>query len=188
MVGTLYLLAGILAALLLVLLFVLIQRRKRNYAIPKIKNKKGVFVNENGIDVESGHLGSRDFFRGTGKEEFETVCMSEELREQTFGLRRKQVRLTELGEGTVYQSVFASGLIIGRKGMEQDGYPCLTIPDASISGRHCRIFMHGNTVYVEDMGSTNKTVLNGRTVISAQPVQNGDVLRLGRKEFRFEMW
>lgn len=188
MVGALCLLAAILAALLLGLLFVIIRRRKRNYVILKGKSKKGVFVNENGIDVESGHLGSHDFFRGTGKEEFETVCMSEELREQTFGLRRKQIRLTEIREGSVYQSVFASGLMIGRKGMEQDGYPCMIIPDGSISGRHCRIFVHGNTVYVEDMGSTNKTLLNGRTVVSAQPVQNGDVLKLGRKEFRLEMW
>lgn len=188
MVEILYLLAGILAVLLIILIILLIRRRKKSYVVPKVKVKKGVFVNENGINVESGRLGSGDFFHGTGKERFETVCMSEELREQTFGLRRKQISLTEVADGKVYQSVFANGLIIGRKGMDRDGYPCLIIPDTSISGKHCRIFMHGNTVYVEDMGSTNKTFLNGREITSAQPVQNDDVLRLGRKEFRVKMW
>lgn len=188
MVEVLYLLAGLLAVLLIILIFLLIRRRRKSYVVPKVKVKKGVFVNENGINVESGHLGSGDFFRGTGKERFETVCMSEELREQTFGLRRKQIRLTEVTDGRVYQSVFANGLIIGRKEMDQEGYPSLMILDTSISGKHCRIFMHGDTVYVEDIGSTNKTFLNGREITSAQPIQNGDVLRLGRKVFRVKMW
>lgn len=188
MVEILCLLAGILGVLVIVLMTVLVRKRRKCYKVPKGKSKRGVFVNESGINVESGHLGSSDFFHGTGKEEFETICMSEELREQTFGLRRKQIRLTEITDGRAYQSVFANGLIIGRKDMDPEGYPCLSIPDTSISGKHCRIFMHGNTVYVEDIGSTNKTFLNGREIISAQPIQSGDMLRLGRKEFRVKIW
>ena len=67
MVGTLYLLAGILAVLLLVLLFVLIQRKKRNYVIPKVKNKKGVFVMKTVLMWKADILAAVTFSAAQGK-------------------------------------------------------------------------------------------------------------------------
>lgn len=55
--------------------------------------------------------------------------------------------------------------------------------EKSVSSRHCRIFLQGNEYFVEDLGSTNKTYINGQQVQGAEALSNGDILKLGRMEF-----
>ena len=58
--------------------------------------------------------------------------------------------------------------------------------DDYASGRHARLTRHGGLLYVEDMGSTNGTFVNGRKTVGATPLRHGDTLRIGSTSFRYE--
>jgi FHA domain len=57
--------------------------------------------------------------------------------------------------------------------------------DEFASGQHARIEPRPDGVWVEDLGSTNGTFLNGERV-TAERLQPGDVLRVGETELRLE--
>jgi pSer/pThr/pTyr-binding forkhead associated (FHA) protein len=58
--------------------------------------------------------------------------------------------------------------------------------DDYASGRHARLTRHGGLLYVEDMGSTNGTFVNGRKAVGATPLRRGDTVRIGSTTFRYE--
>jgi hypothetical protein len=58
--------------------------------------------------------------------------------------------------------------------------------DDYASGRHARLTRHGGLLYVEDMGSTNGTFVNGRKTVGATPLRDGDTVRIGSTTFRYE--
>ena len=73
------------------------------------------------------------------------------------------------------------GLSIGRSG-EAD----LRIDDRYASGIHARIFSRDGRTYVEDMKSTNGTLLNDAELRGEAELVDGDVVRIGDTELRFE--
>jgi FHA domain len=73
------------------------------------------------------------------------------------------------------------GLSIGRS-KEAD----LRIEDRYASGIHARIFSRDGHSYVEDMSSTNGTLLNEADLRGEAELIDGDVIRIGDTEFRFE--
>ena len=73
------------------------------------------------------------------------------------------------------------GLSIGRSG-EAD----VRIDDRYASGLHARIFSRDGRTYLEDMNSTNGTLLNDATVSGEAELIDGDVVRIGDTEFRYE--
>ena len=58
--------------------------------------------------------------------------------------------------------------------------------DDYASGRHAKLTRHGGLLYVEDLGSTNGTFVNGSKTVGATPVRNGDSVRVGSTTFRYE--
>ena len=58
--------------------------------------------------------------------------------------------------------------------------------DDYASGRHARLTRHGGLLYVEDLGSTNGTFVNGRKTVGATPLKRGDTVRVGSTTFRYE--
>lgn len=72
-------------------------------------------------------------------------------------------------------------LIIGRASKCQ-----VVIGDSYASQVHARVFRRGDSVYLEDMGSTNGTYLNRRKVTSAVVVNRGDTARIGKTEMEFK--
>ena len=58
--------------------------------------------------------------------------------------------------------------------------------DDYASGRHAQLTRHGGLLYVEDLGSTNGTFVNGRKTVGATPLRNGDTVRVGSTVFRYE--
>lgn len=58
--------------------------------------------------------------------------------------------------------------------------------DDYASGSHAQLTRHGGLLYVEDLGSTNGTFVNGRKTVGATPVRNGDSVRIGSTTFRYE--
>ena len=63
--------------------------------------------------------------------------------------------------------------VIGR-GTEAD----IRLPDTGVSRKHVDVVLDGGTAMVEDLGSTNGTLVNGRRV-SRLALADGDVIRIG---------
>ena len=83
-------------------------------------------------------------------------------------------------------------VIVGREDMRSGIRPDvdLTLDGASAAGisrRHCRLLHQPEGWYVEDLMSTNYTVLNGKPLRAHVPVRviHGDELRLGKLRLRF---
>lgn len=62
----------------------------------------------------------------------------------------------------------------------------IPIDDPFASSVHARIFPRGQFMYIEDMGSTNGTYLNGRRLRSAERLKVGDTVRIGETEYRYQ--
>jgi hypothetical protein len=62
----------------------------------------------------------------------------------------------------------------------------IEIDDPFASSVHARIFPRGQFMYIEDMGSTNGTYLNGRRLRGAERLKVGDSVRIGETEYRYQ--
>lgn len=74
-----------------------------------------------------------------------------------------------------------SGLTLGR-----DRPAEVIVEDPFASARHARIVPRGPHNYLEDLGSTNGTYLNGLRVGTAERLAPGDTITIGDTEFRYE--
>jgi hypothetical protein len=62
----------------------------------------------------------------------------------------------------------------------------IRVDDPFASSAHARIFSRGGFMYLEDMGSTNGTYLNGRQLKTAERLRMADTIRIGDSEYRYE--
>jgi pSer/pThr/pTyr-binding forkhead associated (FHA) protein len=81
--------------------------------------------------------------------------------------------------GTVFD--LSGGATMGRS----DGAD-IRVEDPFASSAHARIFQRGEFMYVEDMGSTNGTYLNGRQLRTAERLKMADLIRIGDSEYRYQ--
>jgi hypothetical protein len=75
----------------------------------------------------------------------------------------------------------SAGATLGRG----DGADIL-VEDPFASSAHARIFPRGDFMYIEDMGSTNGTYLNGRQLHAAERLNVSDLIRIGDSEYRYQ--
>ncbi|MCC7491107.1 MAG: FHA domain-containing protein [Fimbriimonadaceae bacterium] len=64
----------------------------------------------------------------------------------------------------------------------------ISIVDTFCSGRHLQVWCDGGRAWVEDLGSTNGTVLDGQKLVPHEPVELTETARLtlGETRFRYE--
>jgi hypothetical protein len=74
-----------------------------------------------------------------------------------------------------------SGATMGRSDGAQ-----IRVDDPFASSAHARVFQRADFMYVEDMGSTNGTYLNGRQIRTAERLKVADVIRIGDSEYRYQ--
>jgi pSer/pThr/pTyr-binding forkhead associated (FHA) protein len=60
----------------------------------------------------------------------------------------------------------------------------IQLNDLTVSGRHSLIVTMGEHVYVDDLGSTNGTLLNGARVAKTL-IKHGDVIQVGNYQFTY---
>jgi hypothetical protein len=91
------------------------------------------------------------------------------------------VKSPDLGEGSMFE-LNSAQLTIGR-GRQND----IAIgTDEYASARHARFEPRQDGVWVQDLGSTNGTYLNGARLDRPRRLTQGDVVRVGETDLRYE--
>ena len=72
-------------------------------------------------------------------------------------------------------------LILGRSGKCH-----VQLADTYASQVHARVFRRNGQFYLEDMGSTNGTYLNGRQLRRPEQLKMADKIRIGDTEYRYQ--
>lgn len=67
------------------------------------------------------------------------------------------------------------------------GTDVIEIEDATVSRRHARVVIAGDTVTVEDLGSKNGTWVEDERLTAARALEEGRVLKLGSASFTFRL-
>jgi serine/threonine protein kinase len=80
-------------------------------------------------------------------------------------------------------------MLVGRQAPKVGIFPEINLTDMKVGRRHAYLRNRQGTFTIEDLNSTNKTRLNGVTLIPNQeyPLKDGDLLRFGSVEVRFEL-
>jgi hypothetical protein len=63
----------------------------------------------------------------------------------------------------------------------------IRLDDRYASGIHARVYGKSGNYYVEDMNSTNGTLLNSQDLHGEAELRSGDKIRIGDTEFTFEV-
>ena len=91
------------------------------------------------------------------------------------------VKSGELEEGTDFE-LNSAQLTVGRGGQND-----VTLPaDEYASARHARFEPRQDGVWVQDLGSTNGTYLNGTRLEQPRRLARGDIVRVGETDLRYE--
>lgn len=106
----------------------------------------------------------------------ESAVSSEKALEKTCdvtltGINTKDVFTFSLTNGETYT--------VGRK---KENHICL--PDSIVSGKHCTFVFEDDRLYLRDEHSTNGTKVNGRKIAEPRALHTGDVIAIGRREYR----
>ena len=103
--------------------------------------------------------------------------IAEPLAEATES-RRTRAQLRYEGRATVLGS---SGAVLGRS-RDCD----VVVSDENVSRRHAEVRPSGSQWIVRDLGSTNGVKVNGQRIRDAQPLRDGDTIRVGLSDITFE--
>jgi pSer/pThr/pTyr-binding forkhead associated (FHA) protein len=61
----------------------------------------------------------------------------------------------------------------------------VVVDEETVSGRHARLVLRDGRWWIEDLGSTNGTLVNEAQVDRARPLRPGDIIQVGRVRLRF---
>jgi hypothetical protein len=91
------------------------------------------------------------------------------------------VKSPHLAEGSDFE-LNSAQVTVGRGGQNDIALP----KDEYTSARHARFEPREDGVWIQDLGSTNGTYLNGARVDRPRRLTPGDVVRVGDTDFRYE--
>lgn len=77
--------------------------------------------------------------------------------------------------------------IFGGVTMGRSSEADIPFSDRYASGLHARIYPRGDRYFLEDMNSTNGTLLDGGAVSSEVELRDGSVIEIGDTAFKFEL-
>jgi serine/threonine-protein kinase len=99
----------------------------------------------------------------------------------------KQARIIILASGLMFP--LKGDMVVGRKDPTLGIYPEIPLTDKTVGRRHAYLRHQQGKYTVEDLNALNKTRLNGVTLTPYEEctLKDGDVLRFGSVEARFEL-
>ena len=109
--------------------------------------------------------------------------------------RRRQSTVPDLRSGVAPRVVVVAAMghepgttfdVGGGATMGRSDNAEIRVDDPFASSAHARVFSRGDFMYVEDMGSTNGTYLNGRQLRTAERLKVADMVRIGDSEYRYQ--
>jgi len=96
--------------------------------------------------------------------------------------RRWKVILIDVTTHEEYEFIFSDVIGIGRAFMKEGYEDYLVINDPKVSKRHCSIFADGDSLFIQDEGSSNYTFVNNNRVGRATMIQKEDIIGIGNTE------
>jgi serine/threonine protein kinase len=101
---------------------------------------------------------------------------------------QKQARLVVLSSGQIIPLTLET-MVVGRQDPIIRNFPEIDLADKTVGRRHAYLRNQQGTFTVEDLNALNKTRLNGVTLTPHEecPLKDGDILRFGSVEVRFEL-
>jgi diguanylate cyclase (GGDEF)-like protein len=105
-----------------------------------------------------------------------TVAQGPPRDDDTFKPRLIVVSGVMLG----YQLELGTALVVVGRASECG----LSLQHPSVSRHHCRIWREGDTYVIEDLGSTNRTYLNGKPIARAE-LRDGDQIGVGSNAIKY---
>lgn len=147
--------------------------------VPAPQNEDEVSENEEAEKpkVESGE-------DPCGNDTAEATAEEETVEPEQIEPERMNVRITMAGINNAEVKIveFADTATVGRRSGNT-----LMLSDRAVSGMHCRFTYSDGAVWLEDMDSTNGTVLNDEKIKRAE-VKDGDVVMFGKNKFRLKIF
>ncbi len=150
----------------------------------KMKHYRRDVIINGGVDIAQRRLtkDDRKYFDdtlGTSPKTVVTKSKSADKNTPTHVL----MLITE--QGKVKLGRFFGQIIIGRNNRYSAESFLQLDEDRSVSTTHCRIYFYENSYYIEDTGSKNGTVLNGKTIEvgKAVVIKSGDHLKIGKTTY-----
>jgi FHA domain/von Willebrand factor type A domain len=96
------------------------------------------------------------------------------------GLSLRFIAVAGKVAGREYRVNLVDRVVVGR-----DSACDLALPeDTEVSSKHCELTRSGPAISLDDLKSTNGTLLNGARVVARRPLESGDLIRVGRTELR----
>ena len=90
---------------------------------------------------------------------------------------RIRIKLKDKSNAQIYEKYIEGIITIGRS-IEKNIIAITQEP--SVSSEHCKIYLQGTEVYIEDKNSSNHTLVNSNKIDTPTLIKTGDTITLGR--------
>lgn len=98
---------------------------------------------------------------------------------------QKKLTLVNLHSGEKFSFTVKDRCVVGRYKPFCDVQ--ITTKDLYISGKHFCFEKKGDAIYIKDLDSRNGTWINGQRISSCVRIHQGDILKIGRSEFKIHL-
>ncbi|NLL00634.1 MAG: FHA domain-containing protein, partial [Clostridiales bacterium] len=90
---------------------------------------------------------------------------------------KTRIKLKDLTNNQIFEKYLDSLITIGR--LKEKNVIAIT-KESSVSGQHCKIYLQGSDVYIEDNNSSNHTYVGDTRIDKPTIIRTGDIITLGR--------
>jgi pSer/pThr/pTyr-binding forkhead associated (FHA) protein len=109
------------------------------------------------------------------------VLAPDKVRKAQPAAKRQGGRLVAVGGANGVFPLDSAAITVGRGGAND-----IPLEDDFASTRHARVEPRSDGVWIEDIGSTNGTSVNGVPLTGPHKLLPGDVVRVGQTDLRYE--
>jgi len=156
------------AIIMILIIIILISSRKKKNMNNKIDNNNSMGI---GPIMESDNR-TEVLVNNNSTEQKKTGT------QYLFAPEKKiRIKLKDKSNNKIYDKSLDDILTIGRN---KDKNVIAIYNEPTVSGQHCKIYLEGAEVFIEDNNSSNHTFVNGNKIDKPTVLRTGDIITLGR--------